>query len=235
MDGFDLAPTEFASTSLACGAIAIDEKDPDRVYVGTGEGDTYAMFKNRLVNALPAYRGVGPIRSDDGGSTWKSEATAAGSPELAGQAFFALAVDPSNRENVVGATSEGLYQRVAAAAGTAQWIQRRKGVYCSVRSTLKDGTVQFFAADWGGEVWHSSDGAAWAAAGTGFPEADVGRIALAVQQLSPDVVYAFVVNSKGAVWKSATRKSQANATAFRQWRSWLRGADLNRRPLGYAI
>ena len=26
-----------------------------------------------------------------------------------------------------------------------------------------------------------------------------------------------------------------NATAFRQWRSWLRGADLNRRPLGYAI
>jgi hypothetical protein len=116
MDGFDLAPTEFASTSLACGAIAIDEKDPDRVYVGTGEGDTYAMFKNRLVNAMPASRGVGPIRSDHGGSTWKSEATAAGSPELAGQAFFALAGDPSNRENVVGATSEGLYQRVAAAA-----------------------------------------------------------------------------------------------------------------------
>src|SRR6266853_6419030 len=28
---------------------------------------------------------------------------------------------------------------------------------------------------------------------------------------------------------------QTNATAFRQWRSWLRGADLNRRPLGYAI
>jgi hypothetical protein len=29
---------------------------------------------------------------------------------------------------------------------------------------------------------------------------------------------------------------QANATAFRQCeRSWLRGADLNRRPLGYAI
>jgi hypothetical protein len=26
-----------------------------------------------------------------------------------------------------------------------------------------------------------------------------------------------------------------NATAFLQWRSWLRGADLNRRPLGYAI
>jgi YVTN family beta-propeller protein len=27
--------------------------------------------------------------------------------------------------------------------------------------------------------------------------------------------------------------AKANAAAFRQWRSWLRGADLNRRPLGY--
>jgi hypothetical protein len=28
---------------------------------------------------------------------------------------------------------------------------------------------------------------------------------------------------------------KANAAAFRQRRPWLRGADLNRRPLGYAI
>jgi hypothetical protein len=34
--------------------------------------------------------------------------------------------------------------------------------------------------------------------------------------------------------KSAAKKWE-NATAFLQWRSWLRGADLNRRPLGYAI
>jgi hypothetical protein len=93
MDGFDLAPTEFASTSLACGAIAIDLNDPKRVYMGTGEGDTYAIFKNRILNALPAYRGVGPIRSDDGGVTWQSEPAAADSTDLAGKAFFALAVD----------------------------------------------------------------------------------------------------------------------------------------------
>src|SRR5215471_4345162 len=30
------------------------------------------------------------------------------------------------------------------------------------------------------------------------------------------------------------KRARANATAFWQWRSWLRGADLNRRPLGYA-
>ncbi len=35
--------------------------------------------------------------------------------------------------------------------------------------------------------------------------------------------------------RELTFGKQVNATAFRQWRSWLRGADLNRRPLGYAI
>jgi hypothetical protein len=38
-----------------------------------------------------------------------------------------------------------------------------------------------------------------------------------------------------AAFQWGESKYKANATAFRQWRSWLRGADLNRRPLGYAI
>src|SRR5207244_10011131 len=105
MDGFDVDPTTFASTSLACGAIAIDPADPNRVYVGTGEGDTHLIFKFRIVNALPAYRGIGPIRSDNAGKTWVLEPS---TPTLAGEAFFALAVNPQNRENVVGATSAGL-------------------------------------------------------------------------------------------------------------------------------
>jgi hypothetical protein len=54
MEGFDLDPANFASASLACGAIAIDPMDPDRVYVGTGEGETYAIFSARIVSALPA-------------------------------------------------------------------------------------------------------------------------------------------------------------------------------------
>ena len=199
MDGFDLAPTEFASTSLACGAIAIDLSDPNRVYVGTGEGDTYAIFKNRITNALPAYRGVGPIRSDDGGATWKPEPTAGGSPELTGKAFFALAVDPSNRENVVAATSEGLYQRVPGAAGNVEWVLRRPGVHPSVTVAAKSGAVQFFAAEWSGQVLKSSDGSTWTTIGTGFPTSDVGRIAVAAQPGSSDVLYAFVANSKGAV------------------------------------
>ena len=199
MDAFDLDPTNFASTSLACGAIAIDGNDPNRVYVGTGEGDTHTMFKNRIVHALPAYRGSGPIRSDDGGATWVRESTADGSPSLAGKAFFALAVDPANQENVVAATTEGLYQRVLTADGDPEWVQRRPGVHSNVLVALANGATVFIAAECGQGVVQSSDGSQWSSLGSGFPTTNVGRIALGVQPDNPSLVYALVANGDGAL------------------------------------
>jgi hypothetical protein len=199
MDAFDMDPTHFASTSLACGAIAIDPDDLLRVYVGTGEGDTHSIFRSRITNALPAYRGIGPIRSDDGGETWFSEGVAAGSPPLAGKAFFALAVDPGDRENVIGATTEGLYQRVVNGDGTPEWIERRPGVHSSVIVSRSSSTTRFYCAEWGKGVLKSTNGTTWSRAGSGFPTADVGRIALAAQPDHPNVLYAMVINSSGGL------------------------------------
>jgi hypothetical protein len=199
MDGFDVDPTNFASTSLACGAIAIDPADPDRVYVGTGEGDTHLIFRSRIVNALPAYRGIGPIRTDDGGATWVVEAVAASAPPLAGEAFFALAVDPRDRDNVVGATTAGLYQRVPGPGGVVEWVRRRSQPACSVVVAASPGITRFFAAELGGGVLQSKDGSTWAPMGTGFPTTNVGRIALAVQPGNPERVYAFVATHPGGI------------------------------------
>jgi hypothetical protein len=198
MDAFDVAPTDFASTSLACGAIAIDLRDPQRVYVGTGEGDTNALFGSRVTHALPTYRGIGPIRSDDGGKTWEPEATAAGSPPLGGTAFFALAVDQTDRENVLGATTQGLYQRVPNSGGF-EWVQRRSGIHSSVKAAFSGGTTLFFAAEWGTGVFQSANGKDWSPLDTGFPASDVGRIALGVQPNNTGLVYALVANTKGAL------------------------------------
>jgi len=199
MDGFDVDPTNFASTSLACGAIAIDRADPNRVYVGTGEGDTHLIFQSRIVGALPAYRGIGPIRSDDGGATWSVEPVAASTPPLAGEAFFALAVDPRDRDNVVAATTGGLYQRVPGAGGGFEWVRRRPGAACSLVVASSPGVTRFVAAELGSGVLQSKDGATWTPMGTGFPTNDVGRIALAVQADKPERVYAFVATRSGGV------------------------------------
>ncbi len=197
MDSFDLDPTNFASTSLACGAIAIDPRDPNRIYVGTGEGDTHALFSSRIVNSLPAYRGIGPIRSDDGGATWVVENTAPGSPGLAGKAFFALAVDPTNRENVIAATTDGLYQRTIGAGGKPSWVRRRPGVHSSVAVTSSTSSTRFFAAEWGKGVFQSPNGQTWSALAANFPTAQVGRIALGVQPNNRTVAYAFVADVNG--------------------------------------
>ena len=197
MDRFDLDPTNFASASVVCGAIAIDQSDPNRIYVGTGEGDTYQLFQVRIAHALPAYRGVGPIRSDDGGATWIPEAS---SPDLAGQAFFALAVDPTNRENVIAGTTNGLYRRVSPAAGQFEWTQLRTGVYPSVVVCSLRGSTRFYAAQWADSqspfsIFYSDDhGATWKPATTGLPTNDVGRIAIGVQPNNPDLAYAFIAS-----------------------------------------
>jgi len=192
MDGFDRDPTNFASTSLACGAIAIDPTNADRVYVGTGEGDTDALFTLRLTNALPSYRGIGPIRSDDGGVTWVPEAS---TPSLAGFSFYELAVDPATPDNVVAATTNGLYQRTIGGASPL-WQQRRTGGYSSVIVT-HTGTTTFYAAAWGGLVYSSTNGSTWTAVGTGFPSTNVGRISLAAQSDNPNVLYALVADANG--------------------------------------
>jgi hypothetical protein len=209
MDGFDVDPTHFASASLACGAIAIDPADPQRIYVGTGEGETHQMFSRRIVSALPAYRGIGPIRSDDGGNRWTVEPTGGGSPALAGEAFFALAVDPGNRENVIAATTAGLYQR--RSAGTAvEWVQCAQGVHSSVIVAAAGGVVRFFAARWGGGVVQSADGRTWQQAGTGFPTASVGRITLAAQPGTPGVVYALVAKEGAGTLHGVYRLDATN-------------------------
>jgi hypothetical protein len=195
MDGFDVEATNFASASMICGAIAIDLDDSNRIYLGSGEGDTFELFERRVVGALPAYRGVGAVRSDDGGATWVLEQS---SPDLAGEAFFALAVDPSNRETVVAGTTNGLYRRVPATGSSFGWQRLLEGVFPSVAVAASGQTTRFFSSLWGqsGEpsgIFYSDDhGQTWRTAGRSFPSVDVGRIALAVQANNPNVLYAFV-------------------------------------------
>jgi hypothetical protein len=195
MDGFDVNPLSFASTSLCCGAIAVSTTDADKVYVGTGEGDTDAKFTLRLTNALPSYRGIGPIRTDDGGTTWVAESS---SPSLAGFGFYQLAVDPANDDTVVAATTNGLYQRVLSSSGVS-WRRRRTGAHTTVVAARAAGVTTFYAAERAGLVYRSTDGATWTAVGTSFPTANVGRVALGVQPDNPNVLYAVVANGAGGL------------------------------------
>jgi hypothetical protein len=194
MEAFNLQPASLSSDSLACGAIAIHPDNDLRVYVGTGEGDSVWVQGSRVVGT-GAYFGVGPIRSDDGGASWQTEPVKPGSPPLAGKSFYRLAVDPADGERVVAATVVGLYRREPDSAGGYWWAQKKPGIFSSAVAAWRAGTTTFFAANYGGYVWTSLDGDGWTALSTGFPDADVGRIGLAVQPNNPDVVYALIARA----------------------------------------
>ncbi|QOD02650.1 hypothetical protein [Pseudarthrobacter sp. BIM B-2242] len=197
MDAFDLNPAHASSDSLSVGAIAVVPGagvGQDRIYVGSGEG------------AGGAYFGVGPIISLDGGQSWATEMVSPGSPDLAGSAFYALAVDPADPDRVVGATRRGLYRREPDGAGGFHWDSKTppgpgSAWATSVVVARTGGTTTFFAAFWFGPVYSSTDGETWAAVGTGFP-AQVGRISLAVQPNNPGVLYAFT--EQGNVYRLDT-------------------------------
>jgi hypothetical protein len=225
MDAFDRNPTTPASDSLSVGAIAIDPANPDRVYVGSGEGPGGTYF------------GVGPIVSNNGtqnpyGPTppaWVTEQAAAGSPSLEGTAFYALALDPGDANRVVAGTRRGLYRREPNGAGGFHWaVKALPGAgstwVTSVVAAAASAATTLYAACWFGPVYSSSDGQTWTVVGTGFPTTNVGRIGLAVRPTDPGVVYALV-----AYQNPANNMDPLNGSILGVWR--LDTSDNTWRPV----
>ena len=187
MEAWDLDPRLNAVISLSCGAIAIDPSGPDRVYVGTGEADNIVADNAGNIIWSGSFLGYGPLRSDDGGQIWHQENA---TPTLARHGFFALAVDPGNREHVIGATTNGIYRRQRDGADY-HWRRVHSGVITSIVAARANNQTHFFAGRIGGSVLHSTDGINWLDAFSGFPPG-AGRVGLAVQPANPNLVYALV-------------------------------------------
>ncbi|HET6846958.1 MAG TPA: hypothetical protein VFH29_08980, partial [Anaerolineales bacterium] len=182
---------DLGTDSLAVGAIAIDPSNPDRIFVGTGEG------------AGGAYFGVGPVVSLDGGDTWNTETFPGGDPWSA-SSFYALAMDPGNPDRLVSASRQGLYRREPDGSGGFHWVRKFlpeltfQGTVTSVVAAQAGGVTTFYAAALSGPVYSSPDGDTWTRVGAGAPTG-VGRISLAVQPNNPNVVYA--LDSSGNVYR----------------------------------
>jgi hypothetical protein len=193
MDAFDRNPTpespiflgSLGTDSLAIGALAIDPANPDRIFVGTGEGSGGAYF------------GVGPVVSFDGGSTWISETLPDGVPWL-GSSFYALAIDPGNPDRLISGSRQGIHRREPDGSGGFHWVPKALPIgftwVGSVVAAQTGGVTIFYAAPWNGPVFSSPDGEAWTQVGTGFPQFMGGRISLAVQPDNPNVIYALDIN-----------------------------------------
>ena len=184
--------------SYSTGSIAIDPTDSNVIWLGTGENTS-----QRSVGW-----GDGVYKSLDGGRTWSN--TGLGTSEHIGQ----ILIDPRDPDVVYAAAMGGLWAPggdrglFKTTDGGATWapvleISENTGI-ADVAMDPRDPDVLYAVAFQrrrhvgvliaGGPesgVWKSTDGGeTWRDITSGLPPGDLGRIALAVSPIDPDVLYA---------------------------------------------
>jgi photosystem II stability/assembly factor-like uncharacterized protein len=206
--------------SYSIGCITMDPRNPNVVWVGTGENNS-----QRSVSF-----GDGVYKSLDGGQTWTNMGL--GESEHIGM----IAIDPRDSRVVYVAAQgplwrsggdRGLYKTID---GGATWervlhISDDTGVN-EVHLDPRDPDVVYASAyqrrrhvwtliNGGPEsaIYKSTDaGETWRELEKGLPEVDMGRIGLAVSPADPDVIYAIVEaqRDEGGVFRSIDRGESWN-------------------------
>ena len=193
------------------GAMAVDPRNPDVVWIGTGE----ANIRNDI-----SY-GDGVYESTDSGTHWRHLGLAAT------MQISSILIDPRHPDTVlVGAmgnpwknsTERGVYR---TANGGASW---QRVLYVGPDVGISDMAMDphnpdiVYAATYRFRrtAWHYSDGGRQDAiyksidggltwkrlSGHGLPTGAVGRIGLAVAPSAANVVYAVIGSPRGVLWRS---------------------------------
>ena len=137
--GWTWTPRADDQPTLAIGAVAFAPGYPSVAYAGTGQGEALAAL------------GVGLLRSEDGGATWRTLVAR----ELLGAGFHDLLVDPKDAGRLLAATTAGLW---ASSDGGSGWELRLAGRSWSVSAgaggeVLAGGEHGLHRSEDGGTTW----------------------------------------------------------------------------------
>ena len=186
---------------LNVGALAMDLKDPNLLYCGTGEANLSA----------DSYGGVGIYRTTDGGQSWHlfAASAAVGIPRRIG----VIAIDPFDSQHLLvagvgyGETSPtndfgGLYtSHDGGVTWTRETFLSANNHWCHsiVFHPAKQGVVLATFTEGGSRsgIYRSADsGGSWTQLTKGLPSTErFGRTSLALSPSSPDVLYAFATDA----------------------------------------
>lgn len=213
--GTTWTPVFDSQGSYSIGCVAMDPKNPNVVWVGTGENNS-----QRSVGF-----GDGIYRTRDGGKSWEN----LGLKES--EHIGRIAIDPRD-SNVVYAAAQGPLWRSGGdrglyktADGGKTWtrilhVSDDTGIN-EVHIDPRDPSILYASAyqrrrhvwtliNGGPEsaIYKSTDaGATWRKIAAGIPSADKGRIGLGIAPADPDVVYAIIeaADGEGGFFRSADR------------------------------
>ncbi|OYX76811.1 MAG: hypothetical protein B7Y82_10495 [Sphingomonadales bacterium 32-65-25] len=196
--------------SVSMGAVTLDPKDPNIVWLGTGEQN----------NVRSSLYGDGVYRSKDGGATWEHM----GLKDSRHIGRILVHPDDSNTVYVAALGSlwgpgeeRGLYR---TRDGGKTWTRLlRPSQFTGVvevamhpgnPNILYAATFQRERRQWSmigggseGGLWRSTNGGdTWARVGNGFPTTAVGRVGVTFCPGKPDMLYATAVGPDGGTFRS---------------------------------
>jgi len=211
-NGISFSPIFDGEGSFSIGAVTIDHRNPNVVWVGTGENNA-----QRVV----AY-GDGVYKSIDGGKSWTN--TGLKESEHIGR----IVIDPRSSDVVYVAAQgplwrkggdRGLYKTTDGGktwtkilsvddwtgANDIQLDPRNPDILVATMWQRNRRTFGFIAGGPGSGVYRSTDaGKTWTKSQSGFPSEDLGRIGLSMSAANPSVIYAMAeaANDKGGFFRS---------------------------------
>ncbi len=193
---------------LGVGAIAINPRDPEEIYIGTGEVYSHHNAEGgRFIRTTRGSYGIGILKSEDGGGTWSKSLDWTYDQR---RGIQDIRINPMNTSIIYAATTEGLYKSedsgqtwlninpVVMAVDIDIDPNRPDTVYVSHGNFESDGLGIYRTFD-GGESWTKLSG--------GLPASWTGKTMLAVFESSPNIVYAdisdcFTENGVIGIYKS---------------------------------
>lgn len=160
--------------TLGISAIAIHTKNPDIIYIGTGDRDA----------SDASSRGV--MKSSDGGNSWKWANNTMGNANVG-----RLIIDPDRPDTLLAATSSGIYRTVNG--GNTWTLTQGGGFFKDI--IFKPGDTDTVYATRNGLFFRSvNNGINWNQITTGIPSG-AARGAIAVTPDNPEFVYFVLTNS----------------------------------------
>lgn len=225
--------------SSAVGAIAIDPKDPQRVYVATGES-----FPRNTADA-----GDGLWRTDDGGKHWRHIGF-----ERSGM-IARIAIDPSHTSRLLVAvlgteyapsSDRGLYRSIDRGEHFTRVLAVNDTTGASDAAfdpkhprVVYAGTFDFLRQAWtmrsggpGSGLYKSVDGGVhWKlltdpALHNGLPGGNINRVGVSICASNPQVVYAFVPVRGGMLYRTTDGGAH--------WQLRNSSQDINFRPFYFS-
>jgi photosystem II stability/assembly factor-like uncharacterized protein len=172
--------------TLACGDIAVDQTNPNIIYLGTGE----------LNYSSDSQYGNGIYKSTNAGASWIQVATVS----LVGNRCSQIAIDPTNSNIVYMAGNLGVFKSTNAGIN---WVTTSSGTNanCLIISSVSPQTIYITTGGTSaGLIRKSTDGGStWVTLTNGLPSSGMGRIQLALANSNQQILYASISNSSGAL------------------------------------